>query len=318
MCLYNQTSITQFLLIGFQSLNNYKILLFVLFLIIYIVILSENIVIILLISISKHLKHPMYFFLKNLAFADLLSTSNIIPNGLNIILKKGENISTTACIFQYYFHCFSGFSQSLILMVMSFDRYLAICNPLRYAAIMNVKQCLYLVSLSWFGSFILISTEIILMYQLKFCDSNIINHFFCDFAPIIELSASDTFLLSWFDFVLSLCLIFFPFIFVTVSYIYIFITIFKISSSTGKQKAFSTCSSHLAVVCTFYGTLVAVYLLPSGEQSLIDNKFKSLVYIVLTPMVNPIIYCLRSKEIMGVLIKIMGKKMKINENLQTI
>ncbi|XP_053305336.1 olfactory receptor 478-like [Spea bombifrons] len=303
MCQANETVVTEFLLLGFQNLNNHKILLFVVFLIVYIVILSENFVIILLVSVSHYLKHPMYFFLKHLAFADILSTSNIIPNLLHVILREGSHVVPCLCIFQYYFHCFSGFSQSLILMVMSFDRYLAVCNPLRYTSFMNFEQCLRLVIMSWAGAFILISSEIILMYQLQFCGSKTINHLFCDFAPIVELSSSDTTILSWYDFLLSMCFIFFPFVLVTVSYIYIFITILKISSITGRKKAFSTCSSHLAVVCTYYGTLVAVYVLPSGENSSNENKFKSLLYIVLTPMINPIIYSLRSQEIMGVLKK---------------
>ncbi|KAM8945571.1 olfactory receptor 5P6-like [Pelodytes ibericus] len=306
MCQNNQTTVTQFLLLGFPNFNNYKILLFVFFLIIYIAILSENVLIILLVSISHHLKHPMYFFLRHLAFADILSTSNIIPNLLHVILREGETIAASACIFQYYFHCFSGFSQSLILTVMSFDRYLAICNPLRYSAIMNMRHCVRLAGLSWTGAFILISSEIILMYQLQFCDSNSIDHFFCDFSPILELTSSNTFILLWYDFLLSLFLIFLPFIFISVSYICIFITILQIPSNTGRQKAFSTCSSHLAVVFTYYGTLIAIYLLPSQGKSSDENKFKSMFYIVLTPLVNPIIYSLRSQEIMGVLKKHIG------------
>ncbi|KAM8945573.1 olfactory receptor 1J1-like [Pelodytes ibericus] len=299
MCVENYTSHTEFVLIGFQNLKNLKILFFVVCLFLYGVIFTENLLIILLVLISHQLHHPMYYFLKHLALCDILFVSNIVPQLLFIILKDGRRIYTSACIFQYYFHCVVGFAQSFILTVMSFNRSLAICIPLHSASIMTVNQCLQLVCSSWVLPIILITGEVILIYQLQFCHSNIKDHFFCDIGPILELSTSETSIIMWQDFVLSLLVVFFPFLLVIVSYTCIFITILGINSTSGRQKAISTCCSHLTVVCIFYGTLCTIYLVPS-TGNLSNEKFKSLVYIVLIPFINPLLYSLRSKEIMEV------------------
>ncbi|CAI9618131.1 unnamed protein product [Staurois parvus] len=297
MCQNNQTKVSEFVLLGISSFHDFKILMFAFFLILYTAILSENFFIVLLVSISHHLKRPMYFFLKNLAIADVLATSNAVAPLLFGIIRERGIISVSYCIFQYYLLCFSGFAQSFLLTIMSIDRYLAICNPLRYVTIMNMKNCLYLVCLSWLVAFTLITSEIIMMYHLQFCDSNIIDHFFCDIGPVTKISSSDTFVLLSYDFVLSMFFIFAPFILVIISYAGIIITIIKMSSVIGRKKAFSTCSSHLVVVCTYYGTLIAIYLVPSSGNLSEENKFRTLLYTVLTPLVNPIIYCLRNKDI---------------------
>ncbi|XP_056384165.1 olfactory receptor 1S1-like [Hyla sarda] len=311
MCQNNQTKVTEFVLLGFFSFQDFQILPFLLFLLFFIVILSENFLIVLLISVSQNLKHPMYTFLKNLALADILSTSNAVFPLLDVILRKMGRIHVYHCIFQYYILCFSGFTQSLLLIVMSLDRYLAICHPLRYAMIMNPKNCLQLVCSSWFVAFILITSEIILMYQLEFCESNVIDHFFCDIAPILQLSTSNIALVSWYDFVLSLFMIFLAFMLVIVSYICIIVAILRMSSVIGRRKAFSTCSSHLAGVCTYYGTLVAIYLVPSSKNLRDENKFRTLMYTVVTPIMNPIIYSFKNQEITGAMKKLfMYKKEK--------
>ncbi|XP_069823936.1 olfactory receptor 1E5-like [Dendropsophus ebraccatus] len=181
---------------------------------------------------------------------------------------------------------------------MSYDRYLAICYPLHYAAIINSKNSLYLVSFSWISSYILMSSELIFIFQMEFCGSSVIDHFFCDFAEIVKISASSNSILLWEDFVVSLLSVFFPFLFIVSSYICIFLTILKISSMSGRKKAFSTCSSHLLVVCVYYGTLIAIYMVPSGDNVQNENKFKSLIYIVLPPLINPIVYSLRNREML--------------------
>ncbi|KAM8945572.1 olfactory receptor 1-like [Pelodytes ibericus] len=307
MCEDNQTKITEVFFLGFHRLPNFKIPLFIIFLIIYIVVLIGNIYIITLVTSSQHLKHPMYLFLKNVGIADILFTSNVLPQLLYITLWEGGKTSIDGCILQYYFHSFSGFAQSFLLTVMSFDRYLAICDPLHYASLMSAKNSQNLVYFTWILSFILISSEMPLVYQLQFCKINIIDHFFCDIGELLELTSSDTFILYWHDFVLSLLVIFFPFVFVIVSYIYIVITILKITSTAGRKKAFSTCSSQLTIVCIYYGTLTGIYMVPSTGKSVNENKFKSLVYTVLTPFINPIIYSLRNKEILGVLKNLISK-----------
>ncbi|KAM4675896.1 olfactory receptor 5P66-like [Discoglossus pictus] len=309
----NQTQSVEFLLLGFQTLYSFKALFFIVFLLMYIAILSGNILIIILVTISAQLNIPMFFFVKHLAIGDVLLTTNIIPNMLHIILREKETLSILSCISQLYFFGISGFAQCFLLAVMSYDRYLAICNPLRYSSIMNAKTCLQLASGCWLLVFILISSETVLLFQLQFCGLNYINHFFCDFGPLVELSYSDTSTLLLLDFVISIFMFFVPFIFIIMTYIYIFITILKITSTIGKKKAFSTCSTHLAIVSTYYGTLMTVYMGPSDENSLSENKFRSLMYIVVTPLMNPIIYSLRNLEIRGVLKKLLNlDRRKIN------
>ncbi|XP_073480307.1 olfactory receptor 11L1-like [Aquarana catesbeiana] len=296
MCEDNQTEVAEFLLLGFQNLHRFKILLFIVFFLFYIVILNGNLIIIVLISINDHLKIPMFYFLKHLAIADLMITTTIIPMMLEIILKDGIAISVIACRIQM--HCFAicGIVQCLLIAIMSYDRYVAICNPMRYHSIMELRICLQMVVWSWlvvvFGS-----GEIILVYQLHFCGGNNINHFFCDSGPVLELSTSDTSLLIITDLSLSILGIFVPFVFIIVTYVLISFTILHLSSSSRRRKAFSTCSSHLATVCTYYGSLMTIYLTPSDKRSSNINKFMSLFYIVATPLVNPIIYSLRNHQI---------------------
>lgn len=312
MCKHNYTAVNEVVLQGFKNLYgyNYNILLFIFFLLIFIVILAGNLLIIVLVSVSQHLRHPIYFFLKNLAIADVLFTTNICPALLHVILRGSGRLSITGCIIQYYTHSFLAFTQSFLLTIMSYDRYLAICHPLHYASIMNIRNCLYLVCFSWIFSYILISSEIIFIFQMQFCDSSDINHFFCDIAQILEITSSDTSFIVLEDFVICFLTIFFPFIFVVVSYICIFVTILKISSITGRKKAFSTCSSHLVIVCIYYGTLIAIYMVPSGDNSQNQNKFKSLIYTVLTPLINPIVYSLRNREILESLKKLIKKHVR--------
>ncbi|KAG8563513.1 hypothetical protein GDO81_016108 [Engystomops pustulosus] len=315
MCEDNQTTVNEVFLHGFKHLynNNLNILFFFFFLLIFIAILVGNLLIIVLISVSHHLRHPMYFFIKNLAIADVFFTLNILPALLHVVLWGSGHLSVTGCILQYYLHSFLAFAQSFLLTVMSYDRYLAICHPLHYASIMNIRHGLCLVSFSWIFSYFLITSEIIFVFQLQFCGSNYIDHFFCDIAQILDLSSSDKSIIIWVDLVICFVTIFFPFLFVVVSYICIFVTILKISSITGRKKAFSTCSSHLVIVSIYYGSLIAIYVVPTGENSQNENMFKSLIYTVLTPFINPIVYSLRNKEILEILMKFINSCTRANK-----
>ncbi|KAM5171519.1 olfactory receptor 1M1-like [Mantella aurantiaca] len=310
MCEENQTEVIDFLLLGFQGLYKFKIIFFVFFLLAYMVILNGNLLIIVLISIKDNLKIPMYYFLKHLAITDLLITSTTVPMMLDVILKDNITISFTFCIFQMLCFIIFGVEQIFLLAIISYDRYLAICNPMHYHSLMKPHICLNMVV----GSYLLVffvSTEIILLCQLQFCGGNNVDHFFCDFNALIELSTSDTSSVLLFDFFVAIFSLLIPFSIIIVTYALILFTIINISSAIGRRKAFSTCSSHLATVCAFYGTLMAVYVLPSNESTINTNKFKSLLFIVMTPMVNPIIYSLRNQEIRKTLQKIL-------QNIKTI
>ncbi|XP_075434305.1 olfactory receptor 10A3-like [Ascaphus truei] len=299
----NQTTVTEFLLLGFPTIHNFKILLFFVFLLLYICNLAGNVLIIVLVSTSHKLHTPMYFFLSHLSLSDILLTTDIVPNMLYIIMAEGGVISLVGCITQYFFFAVSAGAECFLLTVMSYDRYLAICHPLRYYSIMDFKLCFQLVFWSWFFSFMATLNIVICISSFQLCNPNVIDHFFCDTNTLLEHSCSDRFILDIVIFVIGIPVVVFPFVFIILTYVCIFLTILKISSSTGRQKSFSICSSHLSVVCSYYGTLIAKYMVPSKGQSLTVMKITSLLYTVITPLFNPIIYTLRNKEIQAALWK---------------
>ncbi|XP_075424004.1 olfactory receptor 11A1-like [Ascaphus truei] len=305
MCEENQTQVTEFLLLGFQTHGALKILLFTFFLMIYIMILMGNFLIIGLVSASNTLHSPMYFFLSNLSVAEIVFTTNIVPKMLQISLTEGGTIAATCCFIQFFVFGFMTSTECLLLTVMSYDRYLAICDPLHYMSIMNPRHSLHLVIWSWSGGFMSILVTFIMLCQVQFCISNVIDHFFCDYAPILHLSTSDTSIIQIETFCVSFVDTLFPFVFIIVTYVCIIVTILRIPSVAGRQKAFSTCSSHLAVVSTYYGTLIIMYVTPVKGQLLI--KILSLLYTLVTPLFNPIIYSLRNQEIRGALGKVLSK-----------
>ncbi|KAM3926767.1 olfactory receptor 11A1-like [Leptodactylus fuscus] len=297
MCEENQTQVTQIRLLGFRGLHKYKILLFIVFLLTYIFILAGNLLIILLVTTIDHLKTPMFYFLKHLSTADVLLTTSVVPVMLDIIFVEEGILSLWGCMIQLYLFGICGFVQCFLLAVMSYDRYLAICHPLRYSSLMSPYLCLQLVLISWLLINVAMSSEFIIVTQYNYCGLNSIDHFFCDFGPIVALATSDTSPLLLQDFIVSIFVMFFPFAFIIVTYCCIFFTILKMSSAYGKRKAFSTCSSHLIIVCVYYGTLMTVYMVSTDESASNINKYISLLYTVGTPLMNPIIYSLRNKEI---------------------
>ncbi|XP_075061757.1 olfactory receptor 10A7-like [Mixophyes fleayi] len=303
----NQTMVTMFIFLGFQGTQKKRIVLFILFLVIYCVTICGNLLIIALVSYNKNLHSPMYFFLTQLSMNDILLTADIVPNLLYILLNDRGNISFIGCIIQFYLFGASETSECLLLTVMSYDRYLAICNPLHYASIMNSAYCLKLAIISWVLSYSIILLDTITTSMLQFCGPNIIDHFFCDLAPLLEMSCSDTNIVQLQVYVLSAIVVIFPCIIIIASYVNILFTILRIPSNTVRQKAFSTCSSHLAVVSIFFGTLFGVYVLSTKGQSLNISKILSLIYTVVTPLLNPIIYSLRNKDIKNALHKTVHK-----------
>uniref|UniRef100_A0A8C8S3X3 Olfactory receptor n=1 Tax=Pelusios castaneus TaxID=367368 RepID=A0A8C8S3X3_9SAUR len=305
----NQTTITEFILLGFANLPQLQTHLLLLFLAIYIVTMSGNTLIVAVVVADQHLHTPMYFFLGNLSCLEICYSSTILPRMLASILTGDRTISVHGCIVQFYFFASLVASECCLLSTMSYDRYLAICKPLHYGTRMNNRFCIYLVAGSWINSFIAITLIAFLMSQLTFCGPQEIDHFFCDFTPVVKLSCSDSHLMEIVTFIFSALFTLPLFAFTLASYVCIIITILRISSSTGRQKSFSICSSHLIVVTIFYGSLIIVYLLPRTNTMRSLNKVFSLFYTILTPMANPFIYSLRNKEIKGALRKGIRKLM---------
>ncbi|XP_068129447.1 olfactory receptor 6B9-like [Hyperolius riggenbachi] len=299
----NQTRVIEFLLLGFGDLHNLRIPLFIVFLIIHTMALTSNIVVILLVVVCQSLHSPMYFFLSQLSLSEILFTSNIVPTMLWLILKSGGKLSVARCISQFYLLAIPSTTQCLLLAAMSFDRHVAICKPLHYTIIMTFGHQLQIVMSCWFLGFTMSLVVYIFLKQLKFCGLNIINHFFCDIAPLLRLSCSDTYFVELITALVSFPLLLSPFLFILVTYIFILQTILKIPSSTGQKKAFSTCSSHLIVVCVYYGTLSSIYIFPPRENSVNTNKCISVLYTLVTPLFNPLIYSLRNQEIRSAILK---------------
>ncbi|XP_073507146.1 olfactory receptor 11L1-like [Phyllobates terribilis] len=293
----NYTTVNEIFLLGFTNMHKFKILLFILLLVVYCVTICGNLLIVALVSMSRTLHTPMYFFLTQLSISDIMLTTDIVPNTLACILNDGLIMSFSSCIIQFYIFGFSESIECLILAVMAYDRYLAICNPLRYTTIMNFALFIKMILISWSLGASLILVTTLSLFGLEFCGPNVIDHFFCDFAPIILLSCSETFTVEMEAFYLSVLLIILPSVMTVTSYGCIVNTILNLSSDLQKRKVFSTCSSHLTVVSIFYGTLITIYMIPTQGVSMTINKVVSLFYTVVTPLLNPIIYSLRNKDI---------------------
>ncbi|KAM5170511.1 olfactory receptor 1468-like [Mantella aurantiaca] len=304
----NMTLATAIHLLGFQLPKNMTFLAFLLFLMMYCATICGNLLIVTLVSYSKSLHSPMYFFLTQLSISDILLATYIMPNTLHAVLvENAMTVPISECIIQFYFFAATETLECLLLTVMSLDRYLAICKPLRYTSLMNRRLCWVLTFMCWALSFVAEFVHTLTVSKLQFCGSNIIDHFFCDLSPILQLSCSDTSMAQLEATALSVTFAIVPFFLIMVSYVYIIVTIFEIPSITGRQKVFSTCSSHLTVVSIFYGTIVGVYLVPNRGQSWNISKFLSLMYTVVTPLLNPIIYSLRNKDLKQMTKKAIGK-----------
>ncbi|XP_063302517.1 olfactory receptor 1468-like [Pelobates fuscus] len=304
----NQSAIPEFFLLGFQLLHRSRIILFSILLLVYIMTLTGNLLIIILVSATQYLHSPMYLFLSQLSSCDIILSTSIIPNLLHITLKNGILMPVSQCIAQFNFFSFSSGTECIFLTIMSYDRYVAVCKPLHYVTIMNSLFCFSLVAFSWILGFLLTLILTILLSNSTFCNSKYIDHFFCDLVPLVQLSCSDTTVLQTMIFLIGGPKTVIETVFIISTYVCIFLAIHRISSTTGRQKAFSTCSSHLAVVCTYYGTIIAIYVCPSGEYSSGINQIVSLMYTVVTPLLNPLIYSLRNQDIKTAIIKVLKRK----------
>ncbi|XP_029431466.1 olfactory receptor 502-like [Rhinatrema bivittatum] len=305
----NQTSVTEFILLGLTNNPKLQIPLFLLFLLIYIITVLNNIGIIVTSKLDPRLHTPMYFFLSHLSSVDLCYSSVIVPNMLVNYLSKRKVISFLGCAVQMFTFCFLGIVEGLLVTVMAYDRYVSICNPLLYTVVMKKLFCIQLVSGSYLGSLLISLTYTICTFNLSFCGPNIIDHFYCDFNPLLKLSCTDTSVCDNINFISCISVGIVCILVISMSYFYIISTILKIRSREGKQKAFSTCTSHFIVVSLFYVTTFFMYLKPSSSSSEIKDKIVSVSYTVLIPMLNPLIYSLRNKEVKAALRKLMYKRL---------
>ena len=297
----NETSISDFLLLGFSQHPEQQTLLFGLFLAVYLVTVLGNLLIILAISSDPRLHTPMYFFLANLSFTDTCFSCTIVPKVLLNIHTQHYTISYTGCLVQMFFFMELTLLDDFLLAVMAYDRYVAICLPLHYTTIMRPQRCLLLLAASWLSSHLLAFSLCLLMSQFSFCASHAIPHFFCDLLPLLKLACSDTHIFQLMMFAEAALSGVVPLTCVLVSYAHIIHTILRIPSAGGKHKVFSTCGSHLTVVTLFYGTLFLVYFQPTSFYSADTGMAASVVYTMVTPMLNPFIYSLRNRDIKGAL-----------------
>ncbi|XP_064145253.1 olfactory receptor 5P76-like [Loxodonta africana] len=304
----NHTAVTEFILLGLTEDPTLRGTLFIVILCIYLVTISGNLSTIILIRISSQLHHPMYFFLSHLALADVGFSSSVTPNMLVNFLVETNTISYLGCAIQLGSAAFFGTVECCLLAAMAYDRFVAICNPLLYSTKMSTKVCEQLLCLSYVGGFLNASSFMISFFSLFFCGPNRVNHFFCDFAPLVKLSCSDVSIPAVAPSFSAGSIILVTVIVIAISYVYILISILKMHSTEGCHKAFSTCISHLTAVTLYYGTITFIYVMPKSSYSTDQNKVVSVFYMVVIPMLNPLIYSLRNNEIKGALRRKLHRK----------
>ncbi|XP_044535505.1 olfactory receptor 9-like [Gracilinanus agilis] len=297
----NGTSVNEFILLGFSDLRGYKLPLFWGVLFVYLVTLCGNSLIITLTLLDSALNTPMYFFLRHLSVIEILYTTTIVPRMLRDLLFSHPVISPVGCFTQMYFFALFGIAECCLLAAMAYDRFAAICRPLHYATLMNRQVCVGMVGASYLMGITTGTTHSIFIFTLPFRGTNIVHHFLCDILPVLRLARGDTFWAEVENLVLTLLFIIAPFALIVFSYVRILITILGLASAQGCQKVFSTCSSHLLVVLLFYGTASIAYMRPGANTTQDMDQIISLFYTVVTPMLNPFIYTLRNKEVMGAL-----------------
>ncbi|XP_005408300.1 PREDICTED: olfactory receptor 2G3-like [Chinchilla lanigera] len=291
------STVTEFLFLGLSSEPETQLILFVLFLFFYLLTVAGNVIIITVIRIEPRLQTPMYFFLTNLSFLDICYTSTNVPQMLSNIGGRRKTIPFSSCATQMYFSLAFGMIECVLLGVMAYDRYVAICHPLHYTVIMDRNTCVHLAAVSWFTSFLSSMVINALTLSLPFCGPNVLNHFFCEVPSVLRLACTDTSLTELVVFVFSIVIVFVPFLLIVVSYARILLSVLRMHSASGRHKALSTCASHLTVVALFYGTAIFMYMRPQSKSSRAGGKVIAVFYTVVTPMLNPLIYSLRNQDV---------------------
>uniref|UniRef100_A0A8C6E813 Olfactory receptor n=1 Tax=Moschus moschiferus TaxID=68415 RepID=A0A8C6E813_MOSMO len=312
MKMQNQSSVVEFILLGFSNFPELQEQLFGAFLVVCLVTLMGNAIIIVVISLEQSLHVPLHLFLQNLSLVDMGISAVIMPVMLVILYTGKMRISILGCLVQMYFILTLGGTECFLLGAMAYDRFAAICHPLNYAMIMNRRVFMKLIIFSWISGIIVATVQTTWVFSFPFCGNNEINHLSCETPAVLELACADTFLFEIYAFTGTILIIMVPFVLIFLSYIRILFAILKMPLTTGRQKAFSTCASHLTSVTLFYGTASMTYLQPKSGYSPETKKLTSLAYSLLTPLLNPLIYSMRNSEMKRALMKIWQRKVDLH------
>ncbi|XP_005352288.1 olfactory receptor 5B12-like [Microtus ochrogaster] len=311
----NISEITEFILVGLTDVPELQIPLSIVFTLIYLITLFGNLGMIMLILMDPQLHTPMYFFLSNLSLVDCVYASAVAPKVMVGFLTGNKVISYNACATQMFFFVAFGAIESLILASMAYDRHAAVCKPLHYTTIMTSTTCVLMVACCYMCGILQSSIHVALAFHLSFCHSNVINHFFCDIPPLLNISCSDTYMNEITLLLLATMDIVFTLVVILRTYMLIFITILRMHSAEAQRKAFSTCSSHLTTVSIFFGSLIFMYLQPRTHHSMNTDKIASVFYTMVIPMLNPMVYSLRNKDVKNAFKKVVGK---LNSSLNLV
>ncbi|XP_054296965.2 putative olfactory receptor 2B8 [Pongo pygmaeus] len=301
-------TVTEFVFLGLSSEPKIQLILFIMFLFFYLSTVAGNVVIITIIQMEPRLQTPMYFFLTNLSFLDICYTSTNVPQMLSNMAGKKSTISFSSCATQMYFSLSFGMIECVLLSVMAYDRYVAICHPLHYTFIMDQNTCIQLAVISWSSSFLSSMVINVLTLSLPYCGPNILNHFFCEVPSVLRLACTDTSFTELVVFIFSIIIVFIPFLLIVVSYVRILQSVLRMRSASGQYKVLSTCTSHLTVVTLFYGTAIFMYMRLQSRSSWAGGKIIAVFYKVVTPMLNPLIYSLRNQDVKGALRRAIAKQ----------
>ncbi|XP_060538653.1 olfactory receptor 6X1-like [Pantherophis guttatus] len=309
MNLTNCTRAVEFILVGLPRVGRMEGVMHAGIFLLYLLCLMGNGLIIVMVILDRHLQKPMYFFLSNLSCIDIGHTTAFIPKLLVNYLSANNSICFYCCIIQLFFYFFFGITEFFIITLISLDRFLAICYPLRYATIMTSGVCLKVSVAAWLVGFFYMICQIILIAKLPYCSSNVINHFFCDGGPVLKIAGGDSHLIEALGFLITIVVVMSSLLFTLISYLFIIFTILRMSSSTRQQRAFSTCASHLVVVCILYGSVFFVYLRPTMKNSSFGViRSVSVVHTTVAPVLNPFVYTIRNNEVKEAIWKALRKK----------
>ncbi|XP_036623370.1 olfactory receptor 6C4-like [Trichosurus vulpecula] len=293
----NQTTVTEFFLVGLTNDPETQVILFVFLLLMYLLSVTGNLTIIILTLLDSQLQTPMYFFLRNFSFLEISFTTVFVPQMLVNMGTGNKTISFAGCFTQYFFAILLGATEFYLLAAMSYDRYVAICKPLHYTMLMNKRLCLQLILSSWLSGFLVVIGPHIMTIMLPFCASNVINHYSCDYTILLQLACADTHYIELTEFALAVVTLPLTLVLVIISYAYIMRTIMRIPSAQKRKKAFSTCSSHMIVVSLSYGSCIFMFVNPSTKETATFNKGVAVLNTSIAPLLNPFIYTLRNQQV---------------------